>query len=197
MSNRIVVATRKGLFAIDRTGRGSVPWSITRTAFLAEHVIMTLPDSRDGSLYAALYHGHFGTKMHRSRDAGETWQEIGVPVYPERPEGEDQKDMWGKTLEWKLDRIWSLEAGGPSEPGMLWCGTLPGGLFRSNDHGATWNLVESLWHDPRRLEWMGGGADLPGIHSICVDPRDPRRVTLGVSCGGVWVTTDGGATWDV
>jgi photosystem II stability/assembly factor-like uncharacterized protein len=42
---------------------------------------------------------------------------------------------------------------------------------------------------------MGGGADYPGLHSICVDPRDSRRVTLGVSTGGVWRTEDGGATW--
>ena len=189
MSDRILAATRKGLFIIDRTGRSGVPWEITGTPFLAEHVIMTLADRRDGSLYASLYHGHFGSKLHRSTDGGQTWQEIAVPTYPPQPEGQVQKDMWGRTIEWKLDRIWALEAGGADEPGVLWCGTLPGGLFRSNDHGASWNLVESLWHDPRRLEWMGGGADLPGIHSICVDPRDPRRVTLGVSCGGVWVTT--------
>jgi photosystem II stability/assembly factor-like uncharacterized protein len=37
--------------------------------------------------------------------------------------------------------------------------------------------------------------DWPGIHSICVDPRDSRHVSLGVSCGGVWVTRDGGETW--
>ena len=194
MSNRIVVATRKGLFTIERTGGGSVPWSITRTAFLAEHAIMSLPDSRDGSLYVAVYHGHFGTKMHRSRDGGATWQEIGVPVYPSQPEGEVDKDAWGKQLAWKLDHVWSLEAGGPNETGVLWCGTLPGGLFRSNDHGATWQIVESLWFHPKRKQWFGGGADLPGIHSICVHPRDPRHVTIGVSCGGVWVTTDGGAT---
>jgi hypothetical protein len=196
MSNALVVATRKGLFLIERGGRGRVPWQISRTAFLAEHVIMALPDARDGSLYAALHLGHFGAKLHRSTDSGATWQELGVPTYPEKPPDDDQKDMWGKPLEWKLDRIWSLEAGGPNEPEVLWCGTLPGGLFRSTDRGATWQLVESLWRDPRRREWFGGGADLPGIHSICVDPRDCRHVRVGVSCGGVWVTPDGGTTWD-
>ena len=38
--------------------------------------------------------------------------------------------------------------------------------------------------------------DYPGIHSVCVDPRDSRRVTVGVSCGGVWVTEDGGGSWN-
>ncbi|MBS0206353.1 MAG: exo-alpha-sialidase [Planctomycetes bacterium] len=197
MSNRILAATRKGLFLVDRTSSSTGSWEVTGTAFLAEHVIMAMADPRDGSLYASLYHGHFGTKMHRSTDGGKSWTEIGVPVYPKQPEGEVQKDMWGRTIEWKLDRVWALEPGGKDEPGVLWCGTLPGGLFRSGDSGATWELVEALWYDPRRLEWMGGGADLPGIHSICVDPHDSRRVTIGVSCGGVWVTTDGGKTWDV
>lgn len=197
MSNRLLAATRKGLFTIDRTGPGSNSWKITRTAFLAEHVIMTLPDRRDGSLYASLYHGHFGSKLHRSADGGDTWEEVAVPTYPQPPEGHVEKDMWGRTIEWKLDRIWALEAGGTHEPGVLWCGTLPGGLFKSLDHGKSWSLVESLWRNPLRTEWMGGGADLPGIHSICVDPRDPKHVTIGISCGGVWVTTDGGSTWNV
>jgi len=77
----------------------------------------------------------------------------------------------------------------------LWCGTLPGGLFRSNDHGTTWTLVRSLWDHPKRPMWMGGGADLPGIHSILVDPRDSQHVAIAVSTGGIWHTADGGETW--
>lgn len=197
MSDRILAGTRKGLFFIERTGDAAAPWQVTRPAFLAEHVIMVLPDRRDGSLYASLHHGHFGTKFHRSTDGGATWQEIGAPAYPPCPPGQEHTDMWGRKIEWKLDRVWALEGGGADQPGLLWCGTLPGGLFRSRDYGATWELVESLWNDPRRKEWMGGGADLPGIHSICVNPFDSRHVTIGISCGGVWVTRDGGETWDV
>jgi hypothetical protein len=53
----------------------------------------------------------------------------------------------------------------------------------------------SLWDHPKRKEWFGGGAEFPGIHSISVDPGNSRRVTIGVSCGGVWVTEDHGGTW--
>ena len=196
MSDCILAATRKGLFTIERTGTGAKPWVITRAAFLAEHVIMTLTDPRDGAWYAALSLGHFGSKIRRSHDQGQTWAEVGVPAYPPKPENDDQKDMWGKPIEWKLDRIWALETGGSDQPGLLWCGTLPGGLFQSNDHGQTWQLNEALWNHPSRRDWFGGGADLPGIHSICVDPRDSRRVAVAVSCGGVWITNDGGATWN-
>ena len=61
----------------------------------------------------------------------------------------------------------------------------------------TWRLNTALWDNPKRLEWVGGGADYPGIHSVSVDPRDPRRVAVGVSTGGVWATADGGATWKI
>jgi len=101
----------------------------------------------------------------------------------------------GKTIPWTTVKLWTLEAGGPDEPGVLWCGTIPGGLFRSADNGSSWELVRALWEHPKRKEWFGGGADLPGIHSICVDPRASRTVRVAVSCGGVWVTKDGGGTW--
>ena len=29
---------------------------------------------------------------------------------------------------------------------------------------------------PERNKWLGGGADIPGIHSICVDPRSSQTV---------------------
>jgi photosystem II stability/assembly factor-like uncharacterized protein len=45
------------------------------------------------------------------------------------------------------------------------------------------------------MEWSGGGYDYPGIHSICVDPRDSRCVSIGISIGGVWMTADGGNSW--
>src|SRR5579863_8683815 len=42
---------------------------------------------------------------------------------------------------------------------------------------------------------MGGGFDDAGVASICIDPRDAARMTLGVSTGGVWISDDGGASW--
>ncbi|HEV3167596.1 MAG TPA: hypothetical protein VGZ22_26565 [Isosphaeraceae bacterium] len=196
MSHRLLVATRKGLFTVDRrNGAASPHWEITRAAFVGDHSPMILPDARDGSIYAALDHGHFGSKLHHSADGGETWQEIAAPVYPEPGPGEEHSDSFGRTIRWRLEKIWALEAGHASEPGVLWCGTIPGGLFRSADGGRSWELVRSLWDDPKRKEWFGGGADLPGIHSICVHPQVARHITVGVSCGGVWVTTHRGATW--
>lgn len=195
MSDHILVATRKGLFTIERRGTRKPAWAIARRDFLGDNVSMVLFDRRDGRLHAALDHGHFGVKMHRSKGPGEAWEEVAAPAYPPKPEGVEETDMWGRPIPWTTVRVWALETGGPGETGVLWCGTLPGGLFRSADGGASWEIARPLWDHPMRKEWVGGGADLPGIHSIAVDPRDAAVVRLGVSCGGVWITEDGGASW--
>ena len=187
-----VVSTRKGLFVVEGSGAAA---RVTRTAFIGDNVVLTVTDRRDGAWYAVLDHGHFGVKLHRSTDRGETWTELTVPAYPPKPEGFVDKDMWGRDREWATKNIWAL-APALDADGALWCGTMPGGLFRSPDRGQTWQLVESLWNHPTRVKWNGGGADHAAIHSICVDPRDPRSVVIAVSSGGVWRTRDAGATWE-
>lgn len=191
MSDRILVATRKGLFTIERNGSA---WAIAKADFLADNVSMVHADPRDGTMLAALDHGHFGVKVHRSLKGG-AWEEVAAPAYPPKPEDEVDSDHWGKPIPWTTVRIWAFAAGGADEPGVLWCGTIPGGLFKSADSGATWELNRALWDHPKRKQWFGGGADLPGIHSIAVDPRASKCVRAGVSCGGMWMTEDGGATW--
>ncbi len=190
MADRLYVATRKGLFTLDRSAEG---WRVTRSAFLGDAVSIVMPDGE--RVYAALGLGHFGVKLHRSTDGGESWEERAAPAYPPKPEGLDDRDGNGKPVEWRVEMIWALANASPDRPDALWCGTLPGGLFRSEDGGASWELNRPLWDQPDRRKWFGGGADIPGLHSICVDPRDAQRVLVGVSCGGAWLTEDGGASW--
>lgn len=191
---QLLVATRKGLFTFEG---GAGNWRVADAHFLGDRVSLTLADPRDGTRYAALDHGHFGIKMHRSDDGGATWVEIPAPAYPPKPEGLQDLNAMGQDVPWSVRLIWALAAGGADRPGELWCGTIPGGLFHSTDRGSSWRLVEPLWQQPERKEWFGGGTDLPGIHSICVDPRDPAHVRVGVSCGGVWQTTDRGESWSL
>jgi hypothetical protein len=194
VSDTLLVSTRKGLFEVRRHASG---WTIDRVSFLGDNVSLALTDLRDGSWYAALDHGHFGAKLHRSEDDGASWVEVGVPEYPPKPDGEPDIGPDGRPVRWALDRIWALAAGGADRPGEIWAGTIPGGLFRSRDRGETWQIVESLWMHPDRKRWFGGGADSPGIHSVLIDPRDSKRILVGVSCGGVWESIDDGASWTV
>jgi hypothetical protein len=188
MADRLLVSTRKGLFAFARDGGG---WRAERTAFLGENVTLALAGER--GWFAALNLGHLGVKLRHSADEGATWQERAVPVYPA---GETIATGDGKPPQpANLKMIWALEFGGKDQPGRLWAGTLPGGLFRSEDDGQSWELVRGLWDLPERAAGFGGGADLPGIHSICVDPGNSRVLRLAVSCGGVWISADDGQSW--
>jgi hypothetical protein len=181
MSDRLLIGTRKGLFELRRT---PAAWTIAGARFLGDPVSMLLADPRDGTLYAARALGHFGVKLQRSRDDGQTWQEVPAPAFPR---DDDEKPS--------VNYIFSLEPGAPNQPGWLWCGTIPGGLFLSKDNGDSWSLNEPLWNVPSRKEWSGGGFDQAGVASICVDPRNTDHITVGVSTGGVWITEDGGAHW--
>jgi len=181
MSDRTLVATRKGLLSLARKNGG---WAVARTDFLSIPVTAVLRDPRDGTLYAALKHGHFGSKLHRSDDEGKTWVELPAPAFPADAAGSPS-----------LFQVWTLAAGAASEKGTLWAGALPAGLFRSSDRGESWHLVSSLWNVPERAKWAGGGYDEAGIHTISSDPRDAKRLFVAISCGGVWETIDGAKSW--
>ncbi len=183
MADRLWVATRKGLFRIDRN---KDTWRINPPSFLGDPVSYVLQDPRDGIVYAALDLGHFGVKLHRSSDAGAHWEEITTPAYP-KTEPEEKGAS--------LTLLWCLAAGIIDQPGQLWAGTIPGGLFRSDNRGDSWVLNNALWNLPERKEWQGGGYDEPGIHSICIDPQNGACITIGVSIGGVWHSHNGGESW--
>ena len=63
MSDTLLVSTRKGLFWIKRSGG---TWAIDRADFLGDNVTLSLSDRRSGRTFAALDHGHFGVKVHRT-----------------------------------------------------------------------------------------------------------------------------------
>lgn len=185
MTDRLLVGTRKGLFEIMRR-RGT--WEIGDVQFLGDPVTSVF--ARGNATYAALDLGHFGAKLWRRMGDG-AWQELVAPAFPPKPE-----DAGDDPHPWSLGRIWAIEPGGVA--GRLWAGTMPGGLFRSDDDGDSWALNAPLWHMPDRRKWMGvAGGEQPGISSVLVNPRDPADIRLGISTAGVWATTDTGESWNL
>jgi len=102
----------------------------------------------------------------------------GLGLHRSDDDGESWIGVGGDTA----GRIGTLALAG-DRPGELWAGATTG-LLRSGDQGATWTMVEPQFASADR-----------SIHSILVDPRDSRRVRVGVRRGGVWETTDDGASW--
>lgn len=188
MSATLVLGTKKGLLVLERGASG---WRSRALQHGGIHVSLALHDARTGTLWAALDHGHWGVKLSRSKDGGETWTEVAPPRYPEGTITPcTQKPA-------ALRYVYAFQPGRPEEPGRLYVGTVPGGLFVSDDDGASFTLDRALFDHPTRDDWGQGGKDFdePGLHSVVVDPRDGRKVLVGISSAGVMRTTDGGETW--
>jgi photosystem II stability/assembly factor-like uncharacterized protein len=187
----LLVGSRKGLFVVQGEG---AQWRIHAHHFAGEPVTQMLCDRRNGAWYVALRLGHFGAKLHTSTDRGANWTELAMPAFPPKPASGPWAD---DPTPWNVDLVWSLAAGAADAPGTLWAGCMPAGLFKSEDGGRSWSLNQALWNEPRRLQWMGGGNDYPGMHSVLVDPRDARHIRVAISCGGVWQTRDAGQHWEL
>ncbi len=178
-NDRVLIATRKGLFeARKRAGE----WSLSDPALAGKNISYAMRDPRSKTVWASLDHGHWGVKLAKSTDDGASYTEATPPKYPEDT---------GKSARY----YWVIQSGLAANPGRLWIGTEPGGLFRSDDGGESWELNRPLWDMCVEHKWTGGGRDEAGIHSICVDPRDGNHIIIAISCSGVLETKDGGATW--
>jgi photosystem II stability/assembly factor-like uncharacterized protein len=213
MSDRILVGTRKGSFLVTKSG---ARWRPALSGHAGQGVNFLARDPHGSTLWAALGHGHWGAKLSRSTDGGATWADAPQIAYPagarhympppptETGPGEGAPTLKPATLL----KLWTI-AFGP--PGSIYVGTIPGGLFVSTDGGESFALNRGLWdHESRggdlfagagngTTKWFGTpaaeGEFAPGIHSIVIHPRDPRRILVAVSTAGVFETTDGGATW--
>jgi photosystem II stability/assembly factor-like uncharacterized protein len=186
----LLVATRKGawLFHGDAARR---TWRADGPHFLGHVVNHVVLDPRDGrTLLAAAKTGHLGPTVFRSTDFGRTWKEAARP-----PAFAKAADGKGRVV----DHTFWLAPGHASETGTWYAGTSPQGLFRSDDGGVTWSQGSPINDDPQYIEWMGsaqdGTPDGPKMHSILVDPRDPKHLYFAMSSGGVHESIDGGATF--
>ena len=213
MSARILVGTRKGTFLVTKAGNR---WRPALAGHGGSGVNFVARDPHSGTLWAALGHGHWGAKLSRSRDDGKTWTDAQQIKYPEGarhylppPPTETGPGEGKPTLKpATLLKLWVIAFDGA---GRVYVGTIPGGLFVSADGGESFELNRGLWdHESRggdlskgegngTTKWFGTpaaeGEFAPGIHSVVVDPRNPKRILVAISTAGVFETTDGGKSW--
>ena len=79
----------------------------------------------------------------------------------------------------------------PANPNTLWVGTPAGGLWKSNNGGASWSTNTDNF-------------TVLGVTAVIIDPIDPNIMYMGTGDGfssdtrsiGVLKSTDGGATWN-
>ena len=177
----LTVGMKKGLFLF-RSDIHRSRWRMSGPFLNGNEVNHATVDPRTGAVYATANDPWFGQRVAISRGMGKTWHDN--KSSPKFAEGS------GRVVE----RLWRIEPGRPSEPGVLYCGVGPAALFRSEDAGETWTEVTALNNHPTRDRWFPGLGGLI-IHSIVLDPEDTNRMWVAISAAGVFRTDDGGKSW--
>jgi len=181
----LLVGTKRGLFIGESsTKRGT--FKFTGPVVGREPVFCSTSDDRKGglTLYACMNSWHFGPTVHVSKNGGKTWKR------------HETQPRYGKDSGRSVEQLWRVIPGGADEPGVLYCGVAPAGLFRSEDGGKTWGEVSALNNHSTREKWQPGGGGLC-LHSVLVNPHDSRHILVGISAVGVFETTDAGKSWAV
>ncbi|HEV2519407.1 MAG TPA: hypothetical protein VGX00_02135 [Thermoplasmata archaeon] len=193
---RILLGTRKGSYIVESdTKRKS--WKVGPANHAGSDVYHVVADPRyPGTLYAAVNNDFWGPMLHRSKNWGKTWAEIATPMTPLK---KDRKPAFNDAdpttpVPRPLNRLWHIEPGPSSEPKTVYLGADPHLLFRSRDLGTSWDPIDAINEHPARKGWSpgAGGACL---HTIIVDPRDPRQLYIGMSSVGTFRSDDAGASW--
>jgi hypothetical protein len=180
----LVIGTRKGLFTA-RSHKGG--WEVDPLRFTSTPITAAAFDPASGRVLAAANNPFWGVSLVVSEDHGGTWSEpardaADAPIAFPEPTGAGLKDIWQLRFS-------------PTEPGVVYAGVEPAALFRSEDGGRTFTLVQGLWDHPHRPTWQPGGGGLC-LHTVLPHPTDPATLTVAISTGGVYRTADGGATWE-
>ena len=179
----VLLGTRKGSFIIsgDQARR---KWAVCGHYSGANEVFHLAYDPRDGgAVLAAVNQMVWGPEIQFSRDLGKNWS-----LPKEQPRFSTQKPL-------TVQRIWHIQPGRDTEPGVIYAGVEPAALFKSEDGGINWQEVTGLANHPTRDQWQPGLGGLC-LHSIILDPSRRERMWVGISAVGVFGTTDGGETWN-
>ena len=180
----LMVGTMKGAFIL-RSDKSRKKWDVEGPHLRGTAVYAMMHDSREGRkrTFAAANNTFFGSTLRHSDDFGKTWSE------PERHPIKFPEDS-----ERALAQIWQIVPGRKSEPNVLYCGVEPAALFKSTDKGDTWEPDRGLMFHEHQPKWQPGAGGLC-LHTIVLDPDNPKRMLIAISAAGVYRTDDGGKTW--
>jgi photosystem II stability/assembly factor-like uncharacterized protein len=212
-SVRVLVGTRKGAFILTSDGTRK-RWKVSGPHFAGWEIYHLKGSPADPNrIYASQSSGWFGQVIQRSSDGGKTWEAPGggPTTSPQGwPQGESNKFVYDTSAEtghaltthqwydgtqhpWEFKRVWHLEPS-PSDPDTVYAGVEDAALFRSTDGARTWQEISGLRGHGTGPKWQPGAGGMC-LHTIILDPSDPKRIYIAISAAGAFRTDDGGRTW--
>jgi photosystem II stability/assembly factor-like uncharacterized protein len=108
---------------------------------------------------------------------------------------DDGGRRWAKLLDGDVHSV-ALD---PSNEDVIYAGTSPIHLFRSEDRGDSWEELTSLqdFPDEVKFNWWGPQPPHKGhVADIFVHPDDPNVIVLALEHGGMVRSLDRGVTWE-
>jgi photosystem II stability/assembly factor-like uncharacterized protein len=209
---RVLVGTRKGAFVLTADGKRQ-KWDVSGPFFAGWEIYHLKGSPVDPNrIYVSQSSSWFGQIIQRSDDGGKTWHQPGTPAgepttTPDgSPKAESNKFVYdttgtpltthqwydGTQHPWEFKRVWHLE---PSltDPDTVYAGVEDAALFRSTDGAKTWHELPGL-RAQQGARWMPGAGGM-GLHTILIDPTNPKRIYIAISAAGAFRTDDGGETW--
>jgi photosystem II stability/assembly factor-like uncharacterized protein len=189
---RILVGTRKGAFVLTSDERRKT-WDVSGPHFAGWEIYHLKASPADPDrIYASQSSSWFGQQIQRSNDGGKTWDPVDNKFAYDGIPGTHQ---WydGTPHPWEFKRVWHLE---PSltDPDVVYAGVEDAALFRTADGGKSWTELAGLRGHGSGPHWQPGAGGMC-LHTIVLDPADPKRIFIAISAAGAFRTDDGGETW--
>ena len=78
----------------------------------------------------------------------------------------------------------------------MYAGVEDAALFRSSDGGVSWTELAGLRTHSTGQDWAPGAGGMC-LHTILLDPANPKRIIVVISAAGAFRSDDEGASWSV
>ncbi len=222
-SREVLVGTRDGIVVL-RRGSGPTGWDVAHRALVDKFISSVVIEQTSGTIFAGAYKGGVyasedGGQTWQQRDDGlgldEVWS-MAVGTHQGRPRvfagtnpahlyrSDNLGKSWQEAASMRnvpsVDQ-WSFFnnpahtkfiAFDPNDPSIVYSCIEQGSFLRSTDGGESWQELNSLgFYKDRERPWEL----FYDCHKTVIDPRNPDKIFVSGGAG-LYVTEDGGKTWE-